>query len=149
MFSMLSCNSFKYTNGNLIIIGVPFIITFCSIKIRVVYAVLQSGESSKDSKSKDAALCSTGLNLRAVWFWCSSPWDIEWILTFPWFSTSCQVIISWAVDLLLAITWREMTSLEGKKREKGTEIERYQQTWKASRFITKSGYLYWCCQIEK
>lgn len=62
---MLSCNSFKYTNGNMIIIGVPFIISFCSINIRVVYAVLQSGEFSKDSKSKDAALCSSGLNLSA------------------------------------------------------------------------------------
>ena len=48
---MLSCNSFKYTNGNMIIIGVPFIITFCSIKIRVVYAILQSGEFNKDSKA--------------------------------------------------------------------------------------------------
>lgn len=71
----------------MIIISMSFIIAFCSTKIRVIYAVLRSGEFSEASKSKDAALYSmTGPNLSAKFgFGAHLVWDRERILILPWF----------------------------------------------------------------
>ena len=124
----------------MIITGVPFIIFFCFTKIRVIYAVLWCGEFSEDSKSKGTAVCSTGGPILSAKFGLGAHllWDREWILILPQSlaldpeAASCQVTVVWAVDFLMTITWKEMTSLRGKKGRGTEKKERYQQTWRAS-----------------